>query len=209
MNVLRVHLKGWTASFRYPGFAVGVHPSLPLPPLSTLYGLLSAARGELVTPRDTGLGFVFHSHGKGTDLETTYELSGTLQAGTNVIRREVLFEPELYLYVTNLSFADAFRQPYYPLVLGRSTELAQIIATEEVTLQKQSNVKLGHSILPFPQMQIYGSVHALPTHFTGDIPRRAVGTRPFLLVEDFQNYTDEVWVDMTQNWGVWIHEAKA
>ena len=56
MKYLRILIEGWTASFRYPAFISGFQPTLPVPPLSTIYGLLSAAKGELVTPDETNVG---------------------------------------------------------------------------------------------------------------------------------------------------------
>ena len=58
MRVLRVHLMGWTASFRYPIFVTGYQPTLPVPPVSTIYGLISAAKGEYVIPEQTKVGYV-------------------------------------------------------------------------------------------------------------------------------------------------------
>ena len=105
MKVLRVHINGWVASFRNPLFISGFQPTLPLPPLSTLYGLLSAARGDWVTPDDASIGFIFQSQGKAEDLETVYEFfykTATKMkpnvAKSNVCKREFLVSPELYLY---------------------------------------------------------------------------------------------------------------
>jgi len=206
MNIVRVHLRGWTASFRYPMFISGFQPTLPVPPLSTIYGLLSAAKGDLVTPKDTDVGFVFISKGKAVDLETIYELSEPLRAKSNVCKREVLFEPELYLYVSKPELGEYFRKPHYPLLLGRSTELAMVEDIREMVLEQQSDVRLGCSLLPFPMEGIYGVIQALPTHFTNEIPRKAVGTRPFYLVDRFIQYKRIVWFDKEKDWGVWIHK---
>ncbi len=205
MKVLRVHLRGWTASFRYPGFSVAVHPTLPLPPLSTLYGLLSAAKGEAVTPADCALGFVFLSNGEAVDLELTYELSGTLSAGTNVVKRHLLYEPDLWLYLSDLSLADSFRRPQHPLLLGRSTELIQVLDVEEVELQARTGARVGKTLVPFPQFGLSGVLQALPTHFTPDIPRKAVGVRPWMLVTDWQTLVQELPCDVQNDWAVWMH----
>src|SRR5205085_2491236 len=141
MKVARIFIRGWTASFRYPIFISGFQPTLPVPPLSTIYGLLSAAKGELVTPSDTTVGFVFQSQGRAVDLESIYELHATpLRANTNVVKRELLYEPELFLYITDLTFVDYFRLPNYPLLLGRSTELAMVVKSEPFELEERSNV---------------------------------------------------------------------
>jgi CRISPR-associated protein Cas5t len=205
MDVLRVHLRGWTASFRYPGFAVAVHPSLPMPPLSTLYGLLSAARGQAVTPADTQVGFVFSSSGEAHDLETTYELTGVLEAKTNVVRRHILFEPDLWLYLSNLDFEPFFRRPHYSLLLGRSTELVQVASVERVRLEPEPNKRLGKTMVPFPQPGLYGALQSLPTHFSDEMPRRALGTRPFMLLEAWQPHAEPLPFDVQNNWAVWMH----
>lgn len=205
MKLLRVHLRGWTASFRYPGFSVAVHPTLPLPPLSTLYGLISAAKGEPVTPEDCALGFVFNSSGEAVDLEMTYELSGILGASTNVVKRHLLYEPELWLYLSDLSLAEAFRRPRYSLLLGRSTELMQVVDVCEVELQEQSNTRLGKTLVPFPQLRLSGILQALPTHFTQDFPRKAVGVRPWMMLNDWQKVSEPMPCDTQNGWAVWMH----
>lgn len=217
MKVARIHICGWTASFRYPTFVSGFQPSLPVPPLSTVYGLLSAARGEIVTPNETSVGFIFQSKGKAVDLETIYELQDTaLQAKSNVIRREILFEPEMFLYLPDLNFAENFKTPVHPLLLGRSTELVLVKKIETIELLRKENVRVGGSIFPFsPELKVSGKLQALPTHFTDEMPRKAVGTQPFCLVEtDFsgkslnlrpQIYAEEMYCDMEKDWGVYFH----
>lgn len=217
MKVARIQIIGWTASFRYPTFVSGFQPSLPVPPLSTIYGLLSAAKGELVTPNETSVGFVFQSKGKAVDLETIYELQDTaLQAKSNVVKREILFEPELYLYLTDLDFADYFRQPVYPLLLGRSTELVMAKKIEIIELNKKENVRFGGTSFPFnPNYKISGKLQALPTHFSDEMPRQALGTQPFCLVEtDFsgkslnlrpQIFQNEIYYDSELDWGIYFY----
>jgi CRISPR-associated protein Cas5t len=217
MRVARIYIRGWTASFRYPAFISGFQPTLPVPPLSTIYGLLSAARGEIVTPADTKVGYVFQSHGIAIDLEAIYELHDTpLRANTNVVKRQVLCEPELFLYVSDLDFAEYFRSPHYPLLLGRSTELAMVVKSEPFELGERNNVRVGGSIFPFSVTNgVTGILQSLPTHFTNEIPRRAVGTQPFCLVEtDFSgktknkrpiNYKQPLLYDAEHDWGVYMH----
>jgi len=189
-------------------FISGFQPTLPVPPLSTIYGLLSAAKGNLVTPSDTAVGYVFRSQGKAVDLETIYELSEPLKAKSNICKREMLFEPELFLYLDKLEFASFFRKPYYPLLIGRQTELAMVEEIKEVNLEKRSNVPIGGCVIPFPMDGIYGVIQALPTHFSDDIPRKAVGTRPFYLVDRFIRYDKQpILFDSEKKWGVFIHHG--
>lgn len=217
MKVARIYIRGWTASFRYPAFISGFQPTLPVPPLSTIYGLLSAAKGVTVSPADAKVGYVFQSHGTAIDLESIYELHDTpLRANTNVVKRQLLCEPELFLYVSDLDFVGYFRRPHYPLLLGRSTELAMVVKSELFELEERSKVRVGGSIFPFSAHNgVTGILQALPTHFTDEIPRRAVGTQPFCLVEtDFSGktknkrplyYAQSLPYDPEKDWGIYMH----
>ena len=208
MKFLRVKINGWTASFRYPTFISGFQPTLPVPPLSTIYGLLSAVQGETVTPKDTNIGFIFESEGKTTDLESIYELKGLKDNKTNVIKREILYNPKLYLYLDNLEFKRFFEKPKYPVLLGRSSDLACINEIKEINLEKKSEVKLGKTILPFNVKEAFGVIQSLPTHFSNSIPRKAVGTQPWILMNQICDYPNECYYDTELDLGIWIHYNK-
>ena len=207
MEILRVLISGWTASFRYPIFVVGHQPTLPVPPLSTVYGLVSAAAGRPLGPEHLALGYVFRSRGRGTDLETVYEIGPNLGAKQNICRREILFEPELVLYLADLELADCFRRPAHPLLLGRSGDLAAVRAVDRVELlPARAAVTVEGTIMPFPGPGLRGVVQALPTHFSDSLPRRAMGTRLFCLVtEPLKISRDDLWLDADRGWGVYLH----
>lgn len=205
MKFLRILIEGWTASFRYPSFISGFQPTLPVPPLSTIYGLLSAIKGELVTPDDTNLGFIFNSDSKSVDLELIYELKSLKDNKSNVAKREFLYNPKLYLYIDSLEFRDYFNSPKYPILLGRSSDLAMISEIKEIEMEKRSNVKLGKTILPLGTKGAFGTIQALPVYFTDSIPRKVLGTKPFILMDQFFNYSNDCYFDSELNWGVWIH----
>ena len=206
MNVIRIHITGWVASFRNPLFISGFQPTLPMPPLSAIYGLLTAAKGEWVTPHDVSIGFVFHSGGKAVDLETLYESSGKLEAKSNINRREFLVQPQLYLYTPQMWLREAFERPHYPLLLGRSSDLATVKSIDEIQLENVSETTYQDTLLPFPDTQLFGQVQALPTHFTAEIPRRPCGTRAYCLITERIQYTGNVLHDSEKNWGVYLHE---
>ncbi len=206
MRVLRAYIIGWTASFRNPLFVSGFQPTLPVPPLSTLYGLLSAAWGEWMTPEQTDIGFVFQSAGRARDLETVYEFDKTrIKAKSNVYTREFLIEPELYLYTTSLWLKASLERPHYPLLLGRSTELATVVDVREIELEHVTETAYQGTLLPFPMEQIYGPMQSLPTHFTPERPRRPQGTRPFYLLTHPIPYQGDAWIDPEMGWGVFLH----
>ena len=206
MKVLRVHITGWVSSFRNPLFISGFQPTLPLPPLSALYGILTAAKGEWITPHDAAIGFVFHSQGKAVDLETVYEFGGKLDAKSNINRREFLVQPELYLYTPEMWLREAFERPRYTLLMGRSSDLATVTSIDEIELENRSETTYQNTILPFPDPQLYGQVQALPTHFTAEIPRRPCGTRAYCLITEKIGYRGKVLHDPDKEWGVHLHE---
>ena len=206
MKVLRVHMTGWVSSFRNPLFISGFQPTLPLPPLSALYGILTAAKGDWVTPHDAAIGFVFHSEGKAVDLETVYEFGGKLDAKSNINRREFLVQPELYLYTPEIWLREAFERPRYTLLMGRSSDLATVKSIDEIELENKSETTYQNTILPFPDPQLYGQVQALPTHFTAEMPRRQCGTRAYCLITEPIKYQGEVLHDPEKKWGVYLHQ---
>lgn len=228
MKVLRVHIIGWVSSFRNPLFISGFQPTLPLPPLSALYGLLTAAKGDWVTPHDAAIGFVFQSNGKGIDLETVYEFEETLGPGVkinkrqsglgssrvlytmrmnpNIKQREFLVEPQLYLYTPEIWLKEVLERPQYPLLMGRSSDLATVKSIDEVELENKSETNYQNTLLPFPDEQLHGQMLTLPTHFTAEIPRRPCGTRAYHLVTERIKYRGDVWHDTEKNWGVYLHE---
>ncbi|AKB85838.1 type I-B CRISPR-associated protein Cas5b [Methanococcoides methylutens] len=206
MKALRVKIEGWTASFRYPGFISGFQPTLPVPPLSTIYGLISAAKGELIGPEDVSVGYVFDCEAKAVDLETIYELGKNLSAKSNVVKREFLYNPKLYLYLDKLEFEKYFSKPTYPLVLGRSGDLVTVSEIKTVELNKADGKRLGKTILPFGVDEAYGILQALPTHFTDTIPRKAIGVKPYLLMDEFFTYSKECNYDEEMDWLIWFHK---
>ncbi len=206
MKVLRVHITGWVSSFRNPLFISGFQPTLPLPPLSALYGLLTAAKGDWVTPHDATIGFVFKSKGKAVDLETVYEFGGKLDAKSNINRREFLVQPELYLYTPEMWIREVFERPHYSLLMGRSSDLATVKSIEEIELESKSETTYQNTILPFPDPQLHGQVQALPTHFTAEIPRRPCGIRAYCLVTEKIKYQGDVLHDTDKKWGVYLHQ---
>ena len=206
MVVLRVHINGWVASFRNPLFISGFQPTLAVPPLSTLYGLLSAARGDWITPNDVVVGFIFQSQGKAVDLETVYEFDQTrFKAKPNVCKREFLISPDLYLYTPALWLKPHLESPHYPLLLGRSTELATVVSIAEIELEVVPETTYCHTLLPFPNEQIYGQISALPTHFTSERPRRPQGIRPFYMLTEHIPYSGTALQDSEMGWGVYLH----
>ncbi len=176
--MIRVKLKAWTASFRFPTFQSGYQPTLPVPPPSTIQGILSAAKGEPVYIRELPyFGYVFKSKGKGVDLEKIYALG---KVETDIMKREFHYHTELYLYLPD-DWKEHFKRPRYQLLLGRSSDVATVEDIKEVELEERE-APLGGTVVPI-ELGLPGMVHALVVEYDySAVPRRAKLVRPFVVL---------------------------
>ncbi len=192
MEVYRIDISSWTASFRYPNLISGVQPTLEVPPLSTVLGLLNAAAGKYLKHENLRIGYFFQYGAKEYDLETIYQITSTSKglpsnnAKSNIMRRQFLFENRLSIYLEDESIVEHLRAPYYCLLLGRSNDLATIERIEKLTLVETKNAnKLKGQIIPFENNMLAGKIQALPKYFSDTIPRMNLGTEPYSVI-DFQ-----------------------
>ncbi|MDF1541223.1 MAG: hypothetical protein P1Q69_20160, partial [Candidatus Thorarchaeota archaeon] len=164
----------------------------------TIYGLVSAAAGEPKTPFDTFVCYTFVNSGEGVDLEKIYEVNPGSTGKFNVIKREFLTDNRLVLYVSP-TLKSCFESPYFPLLLGRSGDLATVeeIDTVKLTPVEKSNVSVfgrGLYTTPPPGYRI-ATMYSLPVYFTDTIPREAVGSRGFYLIAEQYQGQGEGYVD--------------
>lgn len=189
MKTYRVDISSWTASFRYPNLISGLQPTLEVPPLSTVLGLINAAAGQYLEHEDLSIGYYFEFAAKATDLETIYMIEagkngqGSNSGKSNVIQREFLFENRLSLYCTDSRIIDFFREPVFPLLLGRSGDLASVEQIEEIELVQIDHAeKIRGQIIPLKGNFLPGVIQALPKYFTNTFPRQNIGTEPFSVI---------------------------
>ena len=203
MKVTRAEISAQTASFRYPMFITGYQPTFKVPPISTIYGLLSAAKGEIVTSRDVRVGYDFVSNGFGYDLEKIYELGTDGRVSqSNVITREFLYDCKLILYISDLNFSKYLKNPYYTLLLGRQSDLAFVRKVETVEIAESDIVTINNTIIPFDG-SIPGQIITLPTEFTNEFHRKPCGVRTFVFIESSQSISG--YYDTERECGVFIH----
>lgn len=194
MEVYKVDITSWTASFRYPNLISGYQPTLEVPPLSTVLGLINAAAGSYQKYEKLKIGYYFEYEAKAVDLETIYQISSkngkpsNNNAKSNVINREFLFNAFLRLYLIDEYLVEYFRQPYYPLLLGRMNDLASVINIEkgELLASERGDYVKGQ-IVPFTGNHLAGQIQALPKYFTDSFPRNNIGTEPYSII----NYTSK------------------
>lgn len=200
-QVFTIDITSWTASFRYPNLISGFQPTLEVPPLSTVLGLINAAAGHYIKYQNLEIGYYFEFQSKAVDLETIYQIESnkgkaTNNAKSNVIRREFLFDNFLRIYTTNREVAEYFNQPVFPLLLGRMNDLATVnknrITERELETVENAD-KICGQIIPLTGNFLPGVVQALPVYFTDNIPRNNLGTSPYSVINcQSRNITSKI-----------------
>ncbi len=188
MKAFRIKINSWTSSFRFPNIISGFQPTLEVPPVSTVMGLINAASGKYIENREIELGFYFEFAVKTVDLETIYQIKSNDKnfpensVKSNVIKREFLYDCKLYLYLTDEELVSFFRKPIYQLLLGRSCDLAGVESIKEVELREVSNAKFAGQLIPFNGNFLPGQIQALPKYFSNTIPRKNLMTEPYSII---------------------------
>src|SRR6266498_2977837 len=106
---LHVVFEGLTASYPYPFLRSGTTLTMPLPPFSSIFGMLSACAGRDIRPDGKlRIGYEFASSSRETiDIEKTNRLKtdpkGRLKQNpeSGIAKRQFHVYPRLDLYVTD------------------------------------------------------------------------------------------------------------
>lgn len=191
LDGIRVTLIAYTASFRVPSF-VGHQLTLSVPPLSTIYGLLSAAAGRWVLPQEVEwLAYRCEYEGRAIDLEAivTVERKKLTEAaritGRNVLDREFLSMPRLTLYLPS-EWETPLRRPRYALLLGRTQDVASVESIVPVTLELVNEGLINGVLVPWElvkQNHVPSLLYNLPIAFTAEPERRLLGMKMFGVVD--------------------------
>ncbi|OAT86158.1 CRISPR-associated protein Cas5 [Desulfotomaculum copahuensis] len=166
-------------SFRVP-YTVNVHFTYPVPPVTTLYGLLACAAGypadclEPMRYLRFGIGVL---HG-GRLVETyskiiKWDRRDLRNQMRTLVMKQKIVQPSYKLYVGGpeamlARLAAALKQPFFPLFLGESDDLVEV---GDVGLQPVRTVQTGivHSCVPVDAGNLRGgraTVVHLPVGFT-------------------------------------------
>lgn len=189
MKAYRIKISAWTSSFRYPNILSGFQPTLSVPPVSTVLGIINACAEIYLSHDEVSLGYYFEYGAKSVDLETIYQVEldnkgvPKNQMKSNVIRREFLYDTRLYIYLFDPKLVAYLRSPVYPLLLGRSSDLATVESIEEVELEENREAtKIKGQLMPFKDYHLPGLIQALPKYFTNEIPRNNIGTEAYSVI---------------------------
>jgi len=160
IEAVRVQLYAPVASFRDPMFP-GVTRCLPVPPPSTLRGMLAAATGRPAEP--VVLGVCAYAEGRGVDTETYHPIAadGSNPAiggrvrpgkgGMTIRERPFLTGVHITLWVPmpdGERIATALRRPTWGLRLGRSQDLVHVRSITRVELVPTDRARIGHALAP-------------------------------------------------------------
>ncbi len=158
MAAARIELAAPLASFRDPMFP-GVTRCLPVPPLSTLRGMLAAATGRVA--EHVELGVCAHADGSGVDTETYHPVASDgsnpavagrvapVKGGMTIRARPFLSRVHITLWIPDPEadrIVAALRRPVWGLRLGRSQDLVHIRAIAAVTLHPADEAVVGHAL---------------------------------------------------------------
>jgi CRISPR-associated protein Cas5t len=148
------------ASFRDPLFP-GLSSGLPLPPPSTVRGLLAAATGERSEP--LAFGMAACAEGGGVDAETYHPISAdgsnpavsgrvrAVKGGMTIRDRPFLAHVRLTVWLPGTDgdrIAQALRRPRWPLRLGRSQDLVHPLQLVRTTLRPAATATVDHALAP-------------------------------------------------------------
>lgn len=208
-SVFIIEITTWTSSFRYPNIISGFQPTLEVPPLSTVLGLINAAAGKYLDYSQEEIGYYFEYRAKAIDVETLYQvdkisstnISPSLKATSNIIKREFLTDCRLLIYTENEILYKYLLNPIFPILLGRSSDLAQIRFVEKKELLPMEHAtKIKGQIVPFANNYLPGQIQPLPQYFTNTEVRRNIGTQAYSVISfnsndchsDITAYRDQI-----------------
>jgi CRISPR-associated protein Cas5t len=193
MNVFKIEVTTWTSSFRYPNIISGFQPTLEVPPLSTVLGLINAAAGRYLEYNESDeIGYYFEYGTKAIDVETLYQvdkiskdnMSPSLKATANVMKREFLTDCKLVIYTKDLQIKEYLINPVYQILLGRSSDLAHIKYIGEFNLPQIENAsKIKGQIVPLQGNYLPGLIQPLPQYFSNTRIRRNIGSQAYSIID--------------------------
>jgi len=166
MKVIKIVLEALTCSFRYPHFHVGNQPTYRMPPPATIYGHICGACGRWIDKSQISFSYNFYFSDIGRDYEHIYQFSPgsgkLLKKWGNIenihgnlvpVWRDFIFSPKLDLYISSpdklFELYECFRSPEYPVILGRSQDLASYRKVEVIELEIANSGYLENTLLPW------------------------------------------------------------
>lgn len=179
MKGLHVRFEGLTASYPYPFLRSGTALTMPLPPYSSIFGMLSACAGRDVRPDgNLQIGFEFTSASRETvDLEKTDRLKtdpkGRLRRNPErgIAKRQFHAYPRLDLYLNDAGLKTIFDSPVTPPRFGRSQDLAWIVSITEINLERVERGQVRSTLVPYSGLPLGQVLPPLVDYYINDLER--------------------------------------
>lgn len=177
IKLLNVLISGWTATFRIPFLYSGTGITSPVPPYSTILGMIGNISAREIYPKDVGkIGYIFRSESIASDLERTVRYSvdkGVFSLNDEkkrygIVNRQFHVNPILELYLQNLDLKEVFENPKNPPALGRSQDLCWIESVKVVEANAVESAPISGTLLPFPHPGASGLILVLPEYFSNN-----------------------------------------
>lgn len=186
MFIFSVRGVALTASFRLPE-AHTFHQTLPLPPKTTIIGIVGAAKGlvledshTFVEDHNIQIGVIGNHRGIMRDLWNYRKITGKEKNYTeediknrkhfSVLIREYLFHCELTLFFGAdskeiiVALRESFRFPVYALTIGNSDDLLKILIVSDIFEAEKTECRhFEHTVLPGEFSTAYKPVIDLKT----------------------------------------------
>ncbi len=202
MRVAKVVVHADVTSFRHPFFVTGQQPTFDMPPPSTIHGHCASAAGGWPDPNSFFFGYHFTWRARARDLEHQHlaealgsraktrvptpegDARATTVVSVQPVGRDFLFDCWLTLYLPS-DLAPAFRAPAFPVVLGRSQDLAEVVSVEELDLVPAARVRIEHTLLPRSLRPCvrFGTTVLLTRHIS-EPPRREASFAQYIALRE-------------------------
>lgn len=102
------------------------------------------------------------------------------------------------LYVSPASIADAFKAPVFPVVLGRSQDLACVTSVAEVDLAVADGAYYDNTLLPFSwRSKTHFGITVLMSRFIGPPPNREPTFAQYIALSRERIYGGTAEIDST------------
>lgn len=158
-KVLEIQLSGWTATPRLPFVLSGNALCMPVPPYSTILGILGCCLGRFISPGEVKVGFRYLYDTVALDIETRRRLQfdgkkiKNHDKGSDAYIREFHTNPYLTIWIDRLDWIDFFKSPVGTPSLGRSQDLLPIktVSVKEVVHISEGYIK--GCMIPFDTNQ--------------------------------------------------------
>ncbi len=176
MEAIHVTFEGFTSTYRIPFILSGIGLASPVPPYSSIVGLISCCLGRQLEKNETLIGFEYTATGSGRDMETSRRLKlekGKLKRNPEnaVPVREFHVNPRLDLYLSNTSLKEYFEEPRGVPCLGRSQDICWIKKKIEIIqLQRVEKGRIGQTLIPFPCESCGGRLLRAADYYENDNP---------------------------------------